>query len=90
MNNRLLTEQKGLLIVVPQMPKQEVTAGRSAELGLGVRFAKHEVTPRSLREAVESVVANDLMRANISAAQRSVQSAGGTGRAADLLVQFQP
>jgi UDP:flavonoid glycosyltransferase YjiC (YdhE family) len=76
------------LVAVPQMPEQDVVAQRIAELGLGRALDRDDVTPDSLREAVEAVLADDALHARLRAESHRVREAGGTRTAADKLETY--
>ncbi|MDX3187231.1 glycosyltransferase [Streptomyces sp. MN03-5084-2B] len=76
------------LVAVPQMPEQDAVAARLAELGLGRVLGRGEVTPESLREAVEGVLADDALHARLRDESRRVREAGGTRAAADRLEAY--
>jgi len=76
------------LVVIPQMPEQTVNAIRVAELGLGVHLPPQTLTAASLRSAVERVTTEP----GFAAASRKLgalgRAAGGSGRAARLLLDY--
>jgi MGT family glycosyltransferase len=76
------------LVAVPQMPEQSVVARRIAELGLGRALDPAEVTPKSLREAVEAVIGDDALHDRLREESHRVREAGGTRTAADKLETY--
>ncbi|MDQ1289372.1 MAG: hypothetical protein QG622_2938 [Actinomycetota bacterium] len=73
------------LVVVPQMPEQEATARRVADLGLGVHLPPAKVTPETLRAAVRQI-RDDLTYADAAAAFGSrAGDGGGAPAVADAL-----
>ncbi|HEU4537442.1 MAG TPA: macrolide family glycosyltransferase [Polyangiaceae bacterium] len=75
------------LVVLPQIPEQEVTAARVEELGLGVSLASENVRPDALRRAVETV-RDPAYKARALAMQAAVRGAGGYARGADALQRY--
>ncbi|KIZ16503.1 macrolide family glycosyltransferase [Streptomyces natalensis] len=73
------------LIAVPQMPEQAANAGRVQELGLGERLDPDTVTAESLRAAVDRIVADDTVRANLDRMRKVVRESGGAVRGAELI-----
>ena len=55
------------LLVIPQMPEQNMTARRVAELGLGMMLSREETTARSLVESVRMVTGDPSILANVAA-----------------------
>ncbi|PSK86927.1 MGT family glycosyltransferase [Murinocardiopsis flavida] len=73
------------LVTVPQTPEQEANADRVRELGLGERLDADAATADALRAAVERVVSDPAVRANVESMRRAVRGAGGAARGADLI-----
>ncbi|MEU9121009.1 macrolide family glycosyltransferase [Streptomyces sp. NPDC048506] len=76
------------LVAVPQMPEQAANAGRVAELGLGEKLDPATVTAASLRAAVDRVVADSTVRANLDRMRKVVRESGGAARGADVIEEY--
>jgi MGT family glycosyltransferase len=76
------------MVAVPQSVELEMAARRTAELGLGVRIGRDEVTAERLREAVLKVTRDADIRRNVEEVRRSTREAGGAGRAADEIEAY--
>ncbi len=75
------------LVVIPQMSEQEVVGRRVEELGAGVFLAKNDVTPQSLRLAVDRVLASNRFRMQARTIGESFASAGGAARAVETIME---
>jgi MGT family glycosyltransferase len=75
------------LVVIPQGSDQYLVANRVQALRAGAALDKRRITPEMLRQAVDSVLRDEGMRANIKTIQGSFREAGGYARAADEIVQ---
>lgn len=73
------------LVTVPQTPEQFLNASRVEQLGLGRQLVLDGITARQLRAAVDEVVADNTVRANLSAMQRELQDCGGAVAGANAL-----
>ncbi len=76
------------MVAVPQAVELEMAARRTAELGLGVRIGRDEVTPERLREAVLEVTRDAEIGRNVAEMRRVTREAGGAGRAADEIEAY--
>ena len=76
------------MVVVPQQPKQAMTAARVAELGLGVALEPGQVTAGALRDAVTTISGDPGYRSRVARMQPAARDAGGYLRAADIIQQF--
>jgi UDP:flavonoid glycosyltransferase YjiC (YdhE family) len=76
------------MVLVPQQPEQAMTAGRVAELGLGVALEPGQVTAGTLRDAVATVSGDASYRSRIAQMQQAARDAGGYLRAADVVQRF--
>jgi len=74
------------LVVIPQGSDQYLVASRVEALKAGVALDKRRITPQALRQAVDSVVFDEGIRANIETIQDSFHKAGGFVRAADEIM----
>ncbi len=77
-----------MLLLIPQMPEQAMTAQRIAEMGLGIALEKEAVDVPTLREAVERVANEAAFRQRVQHMQQLTREAGGYQRAADAIMQF--
>jgi MGT family glycosyltransferase len=76
------------LVVVPQMPEQEITARRVEQLGLGLRLKLEEIGATALREAVRRVGEEPSFRARAREMQKVCLAAGGYQRAVEAILQL--
>ena len=76
------------MVVVPQQPKQAMTAARVAELGLGVALEPGQVTAGALRDAVTTISGDPGYRSRVARMQQAARDAGGYLRAVDIIQQF--
>jgi NDP-glycosyltransferase len=74
------------LVVVPQMPEQEITANRLIELGVAVRLERDELTPTRLRAAVDHVATDRRLRRAVQRMAHAVRAAGGAPAAASAVL----
>jgi MGT family glycosyltransferase len=75
------------MVMIPQQPEQQAHAQRVVDLGLGVILNQEDVTPDTLREAVETVN-HEAYRERAQCMQQSVRQSGGYQRAVDALIRF--
>jgi MGT family glycosyltransferase len=73
------------MVVMPLFWDQPDNAQRLAETGYGVRLSTYESGPAELTAALATVLSDAAMSARLAAISRRLQSAPGTGQAADLL-----
>ncbi|MGH3842598.1 MAG: macrolide family glycosyltransferase [Pseudonocardiaceae bacterium] len=73
------------LVAVPQMPEQEVNAGRIAELGLGRMLQPDDVTAAALHTAVVELAADGPTRARLAERSRQLRVTDGAALAADTM-----
>lgn len=76
------------LVVIPQIGEQEVVGRRVEQLGAGLYLAKTAVTPATLRESVQRVLADGRFAKQAAVVRESFQAAGGVRRAADAILAF--
>ncbi len=76
------------LVVIPQMPEQEMTARRVQELGLGIALDRETLTTEKLRTAVEQVSGNSAFRTRVQSMQHEIRESGGYQRAADAITHY--
>ncbi|MFJ9819106.1 macrolide family glycosyltransferase [Streptomyces sp. NPDC101151] len=76
------------MVSVAQSVELDFTARRTAELGLGVRIGRGEVTPEALRDAVRTADEDLGIRERVSAVRDRVRAAGGATRAADAIEAY--
>lgn len=74
------------LVVVPQVPEQEITAGRLVALGAAVRLDRDRATPAALRAAVEHAAADAGVHRAVARLRHAVRTAGGASAAADAVL----
>jgi MGT family glycosyltransferase len=72
-------------IALPQGYDQDANAARLTELGVGRQLATAEVTPASLRAAVEALAADPDVRSRLDALRDELRVRGGAGAAADAV-----
>ncbi|MFD5829419.1 macrolide family glycosyltransferase [Lentzea sp. NPDC060358] len=83
MNSTMEALHQGVpLVVVPLTPEQVTNAEHIAALGLGVHVTDHA----DLRTAVERVVTDGTIRANLDRMRAAIDTSGGAGRAADVVL----
>ena len=70
------------LVVVPQVPEQEITAARLAALGAAIHLHRGEATPATLRDATDHAAHDGSVRHAVERLRHSVRSAGGAPAAA--------
>ena len=75
-------------VVVPAGGDMNENAARVAWAGLGVRVPRRFATPRAVRLAVATALADDALRARVRAVAASPFTSSGPARAADLLESF--
>jgi MGT family glycosyltransferase len=73
------------VVAIPRTPEQEANASRLAQLGLGIGLRPADVTPTTLREAVDAIVADVTVADRIEQLRYELLTAGGTTRAADVV-----
>lgn len=73
------------LIAVPQMFEQQINAQRVVELGLGRHLDAEHLTPHVLREAVEQVVGDPQIRANLERLSGQLRATNGAATGARIL-----
>lgn len=73
------------LIIVPTAWELAENAQRVAESGAGLRIDPRSCTPESLRQAVETVLANPRFRENARRIGKDLQDQGGPDRACQLI-----
>ncbi|MDX6665090.1 MAG: hypothetical protein QOG68_1296 [Solirubrobacteraceae bacterium] len=75
-------------VVVPAAGDMNENAARVAWVGLGVRLPRRFVTPRAIRLAVASALADPARRARVAAIAASPDATRGAARGASLLEAF--
>ncbi|WP_421107796.1 macrolide family glycosyltransferase [Streptomyces sp. NEAU-S77] len=76
------------MVAVAQSVELDFTARRIAELGLGVRIARQDVTPEALRAAVRTAAEDPEIQRRVAAMSESVRAGGGAARAADAIEAY--
>jgi MGT family glycosyltransferase len=76
------------LVVIPQMPEQEATGRRIAELGLGLCLSRGTLSVAAVREAIQAVAEDAVVKARVQAMQGTIQDTGGAPLAASLIEAF--
>jgi UDP:flavonoid glycosyltransferase YjiC (YdhE family) len=77
------------MVVVPQMPEQQMTARHIQERGLGIALDKNTVTAEQLRTTVTQVMTDPAYRIRAQAMEHYTRAAGGYKRAADAIINFE-
>ena len=77
-----------LMVVIPQMVEQGMTARRVQELGLGLALDMETLTSESLRAAVAQVAHEPTIRTNLHEMQREIHESGGCQRAAEAIMAY--
>lgn len=89
MNSTMEALNEGVpLVVIPQMPEQEMTARRVEELGLGRHLQPEATTVQRLQEAVSQVDDNTELLNRVKDMQENIKEAGGAEKAADEIEAF--
>lgn len=77
------------MVCVPQMIEQNITARRIGDMGLGIMLETAAVNVTTLREAVERVAHDVIMRERVRQMQQITREAGGYQRAVEAIMQFE-
>ncbi|HLG64573.1 MAG TPA: macrolide family glycosyltransferase [Ktedonosporobacter sp.] len=89
MNSTLEALYYGIpLVVVPQMPEQEMTAQQLARRGLAIHLAKADLTADLLQKTVMQAHTDPTFRANAQAMQTIMRASGGYVEAANTIQRF--
>ncbi|QIZ38187.1 macrolide family glycosyltransferase [Saccharopolyspora sp. ASAGF58] len=89
MNSTMESLHAGVpLVAVPQMPEQAANAARVEELGLGRRLKPETLTATDLRAAVDTIAADEQVRANLDRMREIIRGCGGRGGGADALETY--
>jgi UDP:flavonoid glycosyltransferase YjiC (YdhE family) len=73
------------MVVLPIFWDQYDNAQRVHETGFGTRLATYDCEPEELTGAVDRLLADEPLRARLSAMSERLQRTQGTARAADLI-----
>lgn len=76
------------LVMVPQQFEQAFNARRIYRQGAGLILKSTKVTPTTLRNAVQSILADARYKENADRLSRDIRSLGGQLRAADEILSF--
>ncbi len=76
------------MVAIPQMPEQQMTAKRIAELNLGIALEKSEVTVNLLQSSVNRVMSEPQFAYCTGQMQQVVRQTGGYKQVADEILQF--
>ncbi len=76
------------MVVIPHMTDQPVNAKRVEELNLGRRLDKNKITPRLLRETVNSVINDETIRGNVQTMRENFHLFDANLRGAELIEQY--
>jgi MGT family glycosyltransferase len=76
------------MLTFPQMPEQAVNADRVAALGLGRPLDLQAVTADALRAAVDEVISDPVVRANLDQMRGEVRRAGGVSAGAQAVEEY--
>ncbi|MET3987746.1 macrolide family glycosyltransferase [Streptomyces sp. PvR034] len=76
------------LVAVAQSVELDFNARRIADLGIGVRIARQEVTPEALRAAVLKAAEDAEIQQRVADMAERVRAAGGATRAADEIEAY--
>lgn len=73
------------LLVVPQMPEQQLNAERVTELGLGTLLLPDQVSAEAIRTAVSELATDEGVRARLAEVSRRMRATDAATLAADAL-----
>jgi MGT family glycosyltransferase len=73
------------MVVLPLFWDQYDNAQRVDELGYGVRLSTYEHEPAELRDAVDRLLADEVLRSRLAAISARLRTVPGTDKAADLI-----
>lgn len=73
------------IVALPQMPEQRVTAGRLAELGLGLCLELAQQTPEEVLKAVTGLLRGTAVRPRLDWMRAEIEHAPGAAGAADVV-----
>jgi MGT family glycosyltransferase len=76
------------LLVIPQTPEQSFVADRVAAVGAGLRMDNGEITPESLRNAIDVLLRDPAYRRKSAELGETLRAAGGYQRAADEILAY--
>ncbi len=89
MNSTLESLYYGVpLVSVPQMPEQTVNGSRAVELGLGRQLDPDAITVQLLRDTVEEVATDPVIRANVTKFGEQLRAVNGPALGADALEEL--
>ncbi|QUQ67529.1 macrolide family glycosyltransferase [Kutzneria sp. CA-103260] len=89
MNSTLESLYYGVpLVSVPQMPEQTVNGGRVVELGMGRQLDPEAITAQLLRDTVEEVATDPVIRANVTKFGEQLRTVDGPALGADALEEL--
>lgn len=77
------------IAAMPQMPEQRVTAGRLADLGLGLCLELSEQTGEAVLAAVTRLLADTAVRSRLAWMRGEIEQASGAAGAADVVENAQ-
>lgn len=73
------------MVLLPLFWDQYDNAQRVHEKGFGVRLDPYRFEPQELRDTIESLLADEALRARLSAVSARIQAANGVAKAADII-----
>jgi UDP:flavonoid glycosyltransferase YjiC (YdhE family) len=76
------------LVMVPQQLEQAFNARRIRRQGAGLMLKSNKLTPKTLRNAVQTILADGRYKENANRLSRDIRSLGGQLRAADEILGF--
>jgi MGT family glycosyltransferase len=76
------------LIVIPQTSDQPFVAQRVRQLGAGYALFRQPARPAELNRLVDAIVADESVHAECNRIAESFQGAGGSVRAADVILEY--
>lgn len=76
------------VVAVPSSPFNSEVAYRMAELGLGVHVPEPSVTPRVLKNAVDTACSDEALRTRVRCMQDTLKSSSGAELAANAIEEF--
>ncbi|WP_338065545.1 macrolide family glycosyltransferase [Amycolatopsis antarctica] len=76
------------LVMLPQVSEHFLNADRVAELGLGVTLDPTDLSPRTLRDTVEGLAEDTVVRDRLSWMANEIAATGGAPRAADAVLEL--
>jgi MGT family glycosyltransferase len=76
------------ILCIPQYPEQVVTAERISELHLGLHLDRDDVSIRTLKDGVHTLLHDPTYRAAVKSFAATITESGGVPRACDVIEDF--